>query len=255
MNIGISQNKNDTVKDSSFRAFQKQIDSLKLIASKSNKFQMFPFNPNYLDDYKGYAFGMTNEQIDNLLNYRQTGKFVNSTEEFQKVTKVSDSLLKVMAPYFKFPNWLDKNENSVTKTSEKRLIITGDINKATAEDLKVVSGVGDKLSERIVKYRGRLQGFTLNEQLYEVYGLEKKIADDLLKKFPIQSIPEIKKIEINNASLRDLTSIIYINYNLAQNIIEYRSKEGKIHNMDELLKIEGFTPEKISRIELYLKLE
>ena len=255
MNIGISQNKNDTVKDSSFIAFQKQIDSLKLIASKSNEFQMFPFNPNYLDDYKGYAFGMTNEQIDNLLNYRQTGKFVNSTEEFQKVTKVSDSLLKVMAPYFKFPNWLDKNENSVTKTSDKRLIITGDINKATAEDLKVVSGVGDKLSERIVKYRGRLQGFTLNEQLYEVYGLEKKIADDLLKKFPIQSIPEIKKIEINNASLRDLTSIIYINYNLAQNIIEYRSKEGKIHNMDELLKIEGFTPEKISRIELYLKLE
>ncbi len=261
MNIGISPNGNETVKNNNFIVFQKQIDSLKQIELKNKEFQIFPFNPNYLDDYKGYSFGMTNEQIDKLFSHRKAGKFVNTAEEFQKVTKVSDSLLKVMTPYFKFPDWLIKkelssyNKNSVTKTSEKQLIILRDINKVGAEDLKIVSGIGDKLSKRIIKYRDRLKGFTINEQLYEVYGLEKSIADNVLRKFPILSTPNIKKNNINDVSLRDLTSIIYINYDLAHNIIEYRSEKGKIHNMDELLKIEGFTPEKINRIELYLKLD
>ena len=36
---------------------------------------------------------MSLEEIDRLLDYRKLNKFVNSKREFQKVTKVSDSLL------------------------------------------------------------------------------------------------------------------------------------------------------------------
>jgi competence ComEA-like helix-hairpin-helix protein len=261
INIGISPNENKILKDNNFVALQKQIDSLKQIESKNKEFQIFPFNPNYLDDYKGYSFGMTNQQIDKLFEYRKKVNFINSSLEFQKITGVSDSLLKVMTPYFKFPDWINEkntsnnNNESVNKTFEDRPISSNNLNLATIEDLKTVSGIGDKLSERIIKYRDRLKGFTLNDQLYEVYGLEKNIADIVLEKFPIQTIPEIKKININNASLKELSSIIYINYDLAKSIVEYRSKVGEINNIDELLKIEGFTTKKINRIELYLTIE
>lgn len=254
MNIGISPNENDLLKDNKFIAFQKQIDSLKQIESKKKEFQLFPFNPNYLNDYKGYSLGMTNEQIDKLIEYRERGLFVNSDKEFQKITGVSDSLLNKMSPYFKFPEWINK-KSLPTIEHKKPLITKKDLNRVTAEDLKKVYGIGDKLSERIIKYRDRLKGYTINEQLYEVYGLEEKIANAILKVYPIETSPEIKKIDVNNASLKDLSSIIYIKYDLAQNIIEYRSREGKIKNMDEFLKIEGFTPEKISRIKLYLMIE
>ena len=36
-------------------AFQRQIDSLKIVALENKKPKIYPFNPNYITDYKGYA--------------------------------------------------------------------------------------------------------------------------------------------------------------------------------------------------------
>ena len=51
---------------------------------------------------------MTTKEIDRLHAYRKLNKFVNSIKEFQKITKVSDTLLSKMSPYFKFPDWVNK---------------------------------------------------------------------------------------------------------------------------------------------------
>ena len=40
---------------------------------------------------------MSVEEIDRLRAYRKQNKFVNSAEKFQKVTKVSDSLLSKLS--------------------------------------------------------------------------------------------------------------------------------------------------------------
>lgn len=84
-------------------ALQNKVDSLKF---DSNNFKptIYPFNPNFITDFKGYQLGMSVSEIDRLLAFRKQNKFVNSAEEFQAVTKVSDSLLKVISPYFKFPD-------------------------------------------------------------------------------------------------------------------------------------------------------
>ena len=55
---------------------QLQIDSLKKLALK--KYDMQPFNPNFITDYKGLKLGMTTAEIDKLLQFRSTGKYVNS---------------------------------------------------------------------------------------------------------------------------------------------------------------------------------
>src|SRR5690606_26086364 len=126
-------------------AFQKQIDSLKDIEIKLRTTpKIFPFNPNYLDDHKAYSFGMSNEQIDKLFQYRSQGRFVNSTEEFQKLTGISDSLLSVMSPYFAFPDWVKKDSIYDDKKNEKNFIESKDLNAVTVEDLKKISGIGDK---------------------------------------------------------------------------------------------------------------
>ncbi len=78
---------------------QKEIDSLKLIANQSKNKTIYPFNPNYITDFKGYQLGMSVDEIDRLLEYRKSGKFVNSAMEFQKVTKISNSLLDSISPY------------------------------------------------------------------------------------------------------------------------------------------------------------
>jgi hypothetical protein len=45
---------------------------------------------------------MSVQEIDRLVKYRKGNKYVNSPKEFQAVTQVSDSLLNVITPYFKF---------------------------------------------------------------------------------------------------------------------------------------------------------
>ena len=82
-------------------AFQSEIDSLK--SEKENYIpKIYPFNPNFITDYKGYKLGLSIKEIDRLHAFRKTNKYLNSAEDFQAVTKVSDSLLRVISSYFKF---------------------------------------------------------------------------------------------------------------------------------------------------------
>ena len=41
-----------------------KIDSIKLVFEENNQPRIFPFNPNYISDFKGYTLGMSNEEID-----------------------------------------------------------------------------------------------------------------------------------------------------------------------------------------------
>ena len=79
------------VKNAKVFAYQHEIDSLKTVELEKRKPKIYPFNPNFITDYKGYQLGMSTQEIDRLMNYRSKGLFVNSSKEFQQVTKVSDS--------------------------------------------------------------------------------------------------------------------------------------------------------------------
>lgn len=240
---------------------QVRIDSLKNALLKNDTVKIYPFNPNFISDYKGYTLGLSVEQIDKLHDFRATDKFVNSAEEFQKVTKVSDSLLKIISPYFKFPEWATKQKyepnkissiKNVDATSES--VIWKDLNTATADELREINGVGEKLSARIIKFRNRLGGFPVEDQLFEVYYLDEEVARRILKKFKVITKPNIVKININTATAYELSKLIYIQKELAERIVNYRNLNGSIKSLNELLKIEEFPEERIDRFDLYLSL-
>ena len=89
------------------------MDSLIAQQRQNSAPKIYPFNPNYITDYKGYTLGMSAEEINRLHAYRAKNKWVNSSKEFQRITKVSDSLLKQIAPYFKFPDWVTKSTQKI----------------------------------------------------------------------------------------------------------------------------------------------
>ncbi len=241
---------------------QAQIDSLKKLAVQESPPVLYPFNPNYISDYKGYTLGMSSAEISRLHAYREKDLYVNTPNEFQKVTQVSDSLLHQLAPYFKFPDWI-KIESKVNPTGQKETpgITSGmkaetvplkDLNSVTAEELKSIYGIGDKLSQRIVKFRNRLGGFLVNEQLNDVYGLEPEVVERTLLRFQVLEKPVIEKININTASVKKLSELVYIEKSVAYKIVDYRIANGGIDSFEELLKVENFPIEKIDRIKLYL---
>ena len=246
--VAISQNE--------IAAFQKEVDSLKQVSVENSTPKIFPFNPNFITDYKGYQLGMSVAEIDKLLAFRKQEKFVNSAKEFQAVTGVSDSLLEVISPYFKFPAWVTSAKKvAKTKPAKNAVIEIKDINEASVEDFKVVYGIGDKLSERIVNYRTKLQGFSSNNQLYEVWNLDSLVVKETLKHFQVLTPPVIEKINVNTASFKEILAIVYIDYDLTKKIFSYKEEVAEIQHIDELKKIDGFPLDKFDRIALYLVAE
>ena len=245
----------ESVEKQKWLAVQTEIDSLKQV--KENYIpKIYPFNPNFITDFKGYKLGMSVAEIDRLIAYRKTNKYVNSDLEFQKVTKVSDSLLKALAPLFKFPDWVSHKKEFKSfpaKNFEKKSkIVILDINNASKEDLMKVYGIGDAFSNRILKQKELLGGFVSMEQMKEVWGLSPEVIENLNKYFKVSTVPKIKKISINNASIKELCLFPYFRYPLAKAIVTYRSMNGDIKNFADLIKINGFPVEKINFIGLYL---
>jgi len=256
--VDFSSEEKISVPQNEMIAFQHEMDSLRLVETENSKPKIFPFNPNYISDFKGYQLGMSTDEIDKLVDFRKTGKYVNSTDQFQKVTGVNDSLLLKISPYFKFPDWVNAKKTQSAKqfiAKTEVIVEVKDINSATPEELKKVKGIGEKLSVRIVNYRSKLQGFSYDSQLYEVWGLDSLVVDEVLKHFIVKSFPKIEKINVNEASFKEVLSIVYIDYELTKKIFSYRDEVAEIQSIEELKKIDGFPIEKFDRIVLYLVAE
>jgi competence ComEA-like helix-hairpin-helix protein len=242
--------------------FRNELDSLRLIEIENSKPKIYPFNPNYITDYKGYTLGMTNEEIDRLHQFRETNQWINSTKQFQQVTKVSDSLLNKISPYFKFPEWVTNPKpktsnynNSFTNNNEPKTFDQKiDLNIATANQLQKVYGVGEKLSERIIKYRTKNGGFVADVELTEVYGLMPEVVDRIKNDFTVKTPRTIKTYNLNTATKDELVLIKYIDYEVAKNIIEERTLREGFESFEELTKIEDFPIKKLEIIKLYLRL-
>jgi len=251
----IETDKNSTEKQQ-WLSLQTEIDAAKQDTELDSP-KIYPFNPNFITDFKGYKLGMSTQEIDRLLAFRKTNKYVNSAQEFQAVTKVSDSLLHVISPYFKFPDWVNnkKEFKSYSKQNfqKKESLVVLDINQATQDDLKKVYGIGDGLSERILNEREKLGAFVSMEQMNDVWGLSPEVIEKLNQQFKVKTVPNIKKININAATIKELMQFPYFKYPLAKSIITYRSMNGGIKNGEDLPKIKGFPVEKSNIIVLYLE--
>ncbi|MEN9336995.1 MAG: hypothetical protein RLZZ500_1982 [Bacteroidota bacterium] len=227
------------------------------LVQKSKKYTFYPFNPNFLTAYKAYRWGMTGKEFERLTAFREQNKYVNSAQEFQKVTQVSEDLLKRMAPYFKFPEWVSKAKNKLDSKPEKfskakEVIIPKDINQATFDDLIAVRGVGEVLADRIIKYRSSLGAFVSMEQLTEVYGLKSDVVEELMRHFTLLKTPNLVKIKINEATIKELGQFPYFRYPVSRNIVAYRSMNGDL-TIEELTNVKGINLEKLKIIALYLE--
>ncbi|HWR94448.1 MAG TPA: helix-hairpin-helix domain-containing protein [Flavobacterium sp.] len=245
------------VDEKEWMANQAIIDSLKLV-NEPKKYELKPFNPNFISDYKGYLLGMSINEIDRLHQFRKKNKYVNSASEFQEVTQVSDSLLNAISPFFKFPDWVkNKKPSSFYEKKEfvkKEKINLLDINQATKEDLIKVYGIGEAISIRILKEKEKFGGFVSMEQMKDIWGLSPEVIENLNKSFEIKDISNIKKIPINIASMKELSAFPYFRYPISKNIITYRSMNGDV-KIEDLSKIKDFPVEKINIIALYLQID
>lgn len=251
-----------TQEEKNWLLVQNEIDSIKEV-NQENSNKIYPFNPNFISDYKGYKLGMTEAQIDKLHQFRKQNKYVNSKSEFQKLTGVSNEWMKQYAIYFKFPDWVTdattknyqaKDDNKFQKFDKKESkIIVQDLNTVDQVELEKVYMIGEKLALRIISERERFGNFVSMEQLGFIWGISPEAIADLNKKFQIKSSGNLKKININTSTIKELQQFPYFNYTIAKNIVTFRSMNGDFKHGEDLTNVKQFPLEKLKIIALYLE--
>jgi len=228
---------------------EQEYDSLQQNHLKKKTPKRFPFNPNFISSYKGYELGMSLKEIELLHNFRTGNNWINSAQDFQRITGVSDSLLAAISPYFKFPKWVTQGQQKQATPKTTML----DLNLATAAQLQSVYGIGPKLSERILRYRSKFQGgFADMVELKGIYGLTDDVIENIKQRFVIKQPRSIVKINLNEATQEDLVKIPFIDYELAYVIVEQRVLKDGFKTIEELTKLKDFPVEKLDIISLYL---
>ncbi|MDR0971947.1 MAG: helix-hairpin-helix domain-containing protein [Bacteroidales bacterium] len=153
-------------------------------------------------------------------------------------------------------SYLSGSGDSITRKEKKysfneKLIF--DINKADTLDLQAIRGIGPIFARRIYKYRLSLGGYTNIEQLKEVYGMTDSLYEKIIPFLTISKI-STRKININNATIKELMYHPYIDFFLAKQIIKLRYELESFRSMDELLLIHIMDEKTYKKIIPYLEL-
>ncbi|MBN2694824.1 helix-hairpin-helix domain-containing protein [bacterium] len=146
------------------------------------------------------------------------------------------------------------------------------INTADLKGLTKIKGVGKATAQKIVDYRTKNGPFKSIEELMKVKGIGKKtfekIKNDIeisvdsssdstedVKTAPIKDEKAEKSsnssnlIDINSASLKELTKLKGVGKKTAEKIVNYREKNGAFKSINDLTKVKGVSKKLFAKIK------
>ena len=229
---------------------QQQLNAL--VASKQavNKDTIYPINTNYITDFKAYQLGISMDAVYRIRAYRKSGKYINSEKTFQQLTHLSETEIAQIRPYLKW------TKSILTKTQKlKKKRIKKELNAAIPKDLQLVYGIGEVFANRIISIRNQLGGFVIKDQINDVWGLSPETQQRLWEHFKLDSIPVIKKQNINSLTIAQLTQNYYVNTSLASKIVAIRTQKEHLTSWKDLIAIQQLDSVKKARLSLYLSFE
>ena len=142
-----------------------------------------------------------------------------------------------------------KNGRSVKKPMYD--IVKLDLNRCDTSDIVVVPLFGSKRAARLVEYRERLGGFYSLAQVREVYVLQDMDISHMEKYFYVNS-GDVRKININTATYKEMVSHPYFDAYLTKTILHYREQHGAIHSLEELQQVTHAYPELMEKLRHYV---
>jgi len=173
-----AKNRTDTVADS----VDVYKEHLHPTTNKStiNKEHLFYFDPNTLDLAGWQRIGLSDKTIHTILNYRNKGGLFKQSEDVRKIYGLKKEDADLLIPYVQIKSINEQHQHEQSRENlnddQKHAPPTKnlkkiDINSATAEEFKSLPGIGDVLSNRIIKFRSSIHGFKSIEDVRKTYGL------------------------------------------------------------------------------------
>lgn len=222
---------------------------------------LFYFDPNTIsvDDWK--KLGVREKTANTIRNYISKGGRFYKPEDIGKIWGLHKDEVQKLLPYVriegkqtsdknKYPDW----EKGKTYEKPTYSIVPVDINRSDTAAFIALPGIGSKLAARIVAFREKLGGFYKIEQLAETYGLPDSTFQKIKSRLVI-SISNIKKLNINTATIDELKAHPYLRYNIANAIVQYRMQHGNFSSVNDIKKIMMITDEIFDKAAPYLTIK
>lgn len=222
------------------------------------------FNPNHATKEQWLTLGLNEKQIKTIFNFEAKGGSFKTVDDVKKIYGISETLFESIRHHLNLPSihgkdaeWA-KSAHAKTTPGNFKKMKSGpspiELNTSDTAMLIQLKGIGPGFARRILKYRERLGGFVSIEQLYEVWGLDSSIVAALT---PFLRVDEnlVRKIPINHCTVSELKKHPYMNYNIANNIVQYRDRHGNYSRIEDIKQAVLVNEELFRKIAPYLTLE
>jgi len=237
---------------------------------KSESQVIFAFDPNTVSYDSLILLGLDERLSARLVSYRNNGGSFQKKSDVLKIYNlpqdwfeaVEDSILlpASTAPVTKGNSDFITNIQTSDTLNEQistagNEVEPADLNEADTLILQRVYGIGSVLSNRIVKFREKLGGFTDWSQLNEVYGLGDEVIEEMKAGFFIADNFETRKLQINKATFKEILAHPYLNFSQTKAIVNYRDQHGEFRKSADLMAIHLLSDSVVVKLEPYLSYE
>ena len=260
----LSEDNNEAIEQ--FLAMQQQYHDSVLAARKNRNFytggqyerkeysarrQLTPFlfDPNMMTFSDWKQLGFTEKEAQQIVNYQSKGGRFYQKSDLKKLYCVNEEDYQVLEPYIE----LSFKEKAEQKWENKKILPSTklDINSLDSIELQKIPGIGLKTASRIVQYRKKLRGFAHIHQLKEIYTIDSNRFSQI-EPYLYADNSKIKKININQAEIKELVQHPYIDYSVAKSIVVYRQNQGNYNKVEDIKKAIHFYDELYQKIIPYL---
>jgi competence ComEA-like helix-hairpin-helix protein len=212
----------------------------------------FVFNPDTMEFVHWKKMGFTEKEAQQIVNYQAKGGKFYQKSDFKKLYCVSEEDYRLLEAYIEISlgRKTGKKEETTTTVSYTKQ----NINTINNIQIQKISSIEQKIAQRIVNYREKLGGFVHINQLKEVYGMDSNCFLRLKDYFYTDGT-NIKKLNINELGIKELSQHPYIDYYIAKSIVTYRQQHGKYNSVEDVKKAVHFYDELYKKIVPYLGVE
>lgn len=209
--------------------------------------ELFDFDPNRVNKTKLRKLGFTETQVKAIINYRESGGLFLAKEDLLKIYTLGEEQYQYLESYIKIENVRAEVDN--TSNIEFKYFI--DLNSAESDDLVKLKGIGESYANRILKYRALLGGFSNENQLLEIYGMDSVRLSNISESVFIDT-SLIKKMNINKVQFKTLLRHPYLNKYQTQSIMKYREISGKFSSIEQLTEYNLIDIETFEKLKSYI---
>lgn len=217
-----------------------------IIIERYDSLTLFYFNPNITSAEKYKKLGLTDKQITTIFNYLNKGGKFYIKDDFKKIYGIRNQQYQILKPYILLPEKeQNTNYNSASikeRGSKSDSLFVFDPNKATNDEFLNL-GLSQKQTNVIRNYLSKGGHFRDKEDFKKIYGISPEQYAQLEPYIFIKSEnknekePDLLQIEINQATIAQLTEIKGIGSQSAKAIINYRNKIGGFVRIEQILEI------------------